>query len=346
MNIWQTFPHRFPAEWEPQEAVWFSWPDNVALWPGRQEEVATELARLLAIVSRYETVRLNCSEALKPNVQARLQEAGGVIERVQFQPIPTNDVWCRDYGPTFVKGQDGRTVVIDWQYNAWGGKFPPWDLDDAVPGEVARLFNLPRYRVPLVCEGGAIETNGDGLLLTTESVLLHPNRNPDKDLIDIERLLMEYLGVTDVFWLGGGMDVDDTDGHIDTLVRFWKTDGVAAVLTDRPHHPDYRILQENRERLQGLRTSSGGKVEVVELPHPEPVYGEGTRSGRLPATYANFLLLNGAVIVPTYGQERADREALGLLGELFPGRTIIGLDSREILREGGSFHCLSQQQPV
>lgn len=346
MNPWPTFPHRFPAEWERQEAVWFSWPDNSALWPGHQEEVATELTRLLATVSRFEIVRVNCREALWPQLNQRLRAAGAVMEQVQFQPVPTNDAWCRDHGPTFVKGQNGGTVIIDWQYNAWGGKFPPWDLDDAVPGEIARLLGVPRHRVPLVCEGGAIETNGDGLLLTTESVLLHPNRNPDKDLIDIEKLLMEYLGVTDIFWLGGGMAEDDTDGHIDTLARFWKTDGVAAILTNDPHHPDYLILQENRERLQGLRTCSGGRVEVAELPHPEPVYGEGTRTERLPATYANFLILNGAVIVPTYGQAKNDREALGLLGELFPGRKIVGLETLEILREGGSFHCLSQQQPA
>ncbi|MDX2108772.1 MAG: agmatine deiminase family protein [Verrucomicrobiota bacterium] len=341
------FRPRFPAEWEPQAAVWFSWPNNPETWPGRLARIQQVFAELITRITAHQEVRLNCTTPFQGEATKLLRAAGAAMERVRFYDIPTNDVWCRDHGPTFVKDRDtGKLAIIDWEYNAWGGKYPPWIFDDAVPARVGEVLNLPRYRAPLICEGGALETNGDDLLLTTESVLLNPNRNPKLSQSEITVLLKEFLGSREVVWLGSGMVTDDTDGHIDTLARFWKTDGVVCVMEKNSHDADYRTLMANRERLQGLRTPTGGRFDLVELPQPEPVIAQGTRTERLPATYANFLILNGCIIVPTYSQPKRDAQALGIIGELFSKHQVIGVDSLEILREGGSFHCLSQQQPV
>lgn len=341
------FHPRFPAEWEPQSAVWFSWPANPNTWPDRLHHIQAIFARMLSAVSQCETVRLNCAKPLQDNARRLLLAEKAQLDRIEFFDIPTNDVWCRDHGPTFVKdSSSGSLAIVDWKYNAWGGKFPPWDLDDAVPARIAEALRLPIRRAPIFCEGGGIESNGQGILLTTECVMLNPNRNPDIKKLEVENLFKEYLGIHTTFWLGEGMTTDDTDGHIDTLARFFKPDGIVAIQETNSKDPDYRNLQENIERIQGFRTPTGGRFDLALLPQPDPVFAEGTRTERLPATYANFLILNGAVLVPTYGQPKRDSHALGLLGELFPKRKIIGMDSLEILREGGSFHCLSQQQPA
>lgn len=329
---------RMPAEWEPQEAVWFSWPLNPATWPGRLESIQQRFAELIAACTRFQPVRLNCAASGQDKARRMLNAGRADLGVIDFHDIPTNDVWCRDHGPTFVL-VDGKPAIVDWRYNAWGGKFPPWDLDDAVPARIAEELSLPHRPIDLFCEGGAIEVDGTGRLMTTQSVLLNPNRNPDLDQAAVEDRLREALGVQTIHWLRAGMAPDDTDGHIDTLTRFVAPGSVVTARCANRDHPDYAILEENR----GTLLQCG--LEVVDLPHPDPVLAPDAREERLPATYANFLVLNDALIVPTYGQTTTDQRACGLLGDLFPGRKIIPLDTREILWEGGSFHCLSQQQP-
>lgn len=336
-----------PPEWGPQEAVWIAWPLNPDLWPGRAEAIGEAFAKMATALSQFTEVRVLAAPEAHPSILRTLRQVGADCDRVALFPIPTNDVWCRDHGPTFIRHQEtGELAMVDWSYNAWGAKFPPWDLDDAVPRELAGILRTARYPAPMVCEGGAIEVNGEGCLLTTESVLLNPNRNPNLSRLEVEEILRAFLGVRSIGWLGSGLVTDDTDGHIDTLARFWKPDGVVAVRESRPRDPDYRPLMENWERLQGFRTPEGSRLDLVPLPQPDPVLAEGTRTERLPATYANFLIVNHGVLVPTYGQPRADDQALGILRELFPNRSVVGLDSCLLLREGGSFHCVTQQQPA
>lgn len=338
--------YEMPAEWERMEAIWLAWPLNPSTWPGRLALAQRQMAVLIARLSTAGEVRLLCAPAAQAAARTALVESQARMEAVRFYALATNDSWIRDSGPTFLRHRDnGRLAMIDWVYNAWGGKFAPWDLDDAIPARLADLLQLPRFRRSLVCEGGAIEVNGAGLCLTTESVLLNPNRNPGWSCAAIAAELEDCLGAREVAWLAGGMETDDTDGHIDTLARFWKQDGVAAIVEKNERHPDHRVLRENWERLEGLRTPGGGRYDLAALPQPEPVFAEGTRADRLPASYANFVVFNKLVVVPAFGQPKADGQAVGLLRELFAGCRVESADALELLREGGAFHCLTQQQP-
>ncbi|RFC47243.1 MAG: agmatine deiminase [Verrucomicrobia bacterium] len=334
---------RFPAEWEVQEAVWLSWPLNPETWPGRLPQLQARFGELAALLSRYVTVRINAVGSAHPAIRKTLEGAKADPDQVQLFDHPTNDVWCRDHGPIFVKSQQGPGLsVTDWTYNAWGGKFPPWDLDNAVPARVADSLGLPRETSRLVLEGGGIEGNGAGLLLTTEAVLLNPNRNPDWSREEIEAELRRLLGVSCIFWLARGIEGDDTDGHVDDFCRFYAPDQVLLAVESHRDDPNHGILEENRERLRDLR------VEVRDLPMPDrlEVAGGDWRLERLPASYANFLITNDAVIVPVFGQPRNDDRALGILRECFPGRAVEGIDARDFVYEGGAVHCLTQQQPA
>ncbi|MBU6302161.1 MAG: agmatine deiminase family protein [Verrucomicrobia bacterium] len=336
-------PWRFPAEWEEQEAVWISWPLNPATWPGRLRHLQARFGELAALISRHVPVRINAAGAAHASIRKCLHHARVDPAGVELFDHPTNDVWCRDHGPIFVNARDGSGLTVtDWTYNAWGGKFPPWDLDDAVPARVAESLALPRETSRLVLEGGGIEGNGAGLLLTTEAVLLNPNRNPGWTREEIENELRRLLGVERVFWLARGIEGDDTDGHVDDFCRFHAPDKVLLAVESHPEDPNHAILEENRERLRDLR------VEVRDLPMPDrlEVAGGDWRLDRLPASYANFLITNGAVIVPVFGQPVNDDRALGILRECFPGRVIEGIDARDFVYEGGAVHCLTQQQPV
>lgn len=340
---------RWPAEWEPQEAVWLSWPLRDDLWTAGLAELQQCFARLAAVIAGHARVRINAAAHAHELIAGQLREAGADEDRWRLFDHPTNDVWCRDHGPIFVHRADGAGLsVTDWRFNAWGGKFPPWDLDNEVPSRVAASLDLPRHGSQLILEGGAIEGNGRGLLLTTEAVLLNPNRNPDWSAADIEAELRRLLGTRSVFWLGQGLEGDDTDGHVDDMVRFVNEDVVVAVTERREGDPNHRILKENHERLQDLRTCGGSRVEVVELPLPEPVAAEreGWRLHRLPASHANFLICNDLVLVPTFDQARADDPGLGILRECFPRHQVTGFDARLLLAEGGAIHCVTQQQPA
>jgi agmatine deiminase len=333
-----------PAEWEPQAAVWLSWPHRRATWPGVFRHVPAAYARFVAALSRFEDVHLNAAPELQPAARRLCAAAGADLARITFHRHVTNDAWCRDHGPIFVKHRrTGEVAVTDWRYTAWGGKYPPYDSDDRIPAQVAAVLGLRRFADSMVLEGGSIDVNGRGLLLTSEQCLLHPNRNPELSRAEIERRLRAQLGVKTILWAGEGIVGDDTDGHIDDIARFFKPDGIVAATESNRRSPNYRALADLHERLAGFRTPSGRKFEVVRLPLPRP-FGGGALP--LPASYANFLVINGAVLVPTFRQPRADAAACGILGECFPGREIVPVDCYHLIWGLGSLHCLSQQQPA
>ncbi len=333
-----------PAEWEPQEAVWFSWPHRLATWPGQFRPIPHVFAEVVKQISRFEDVRINCAAKLQPRAKRLCTKAGADMTRVIFHDHPTNDAWCRDHGPIFVKhARTGQVAVTDWVHNAWGGKYPPWNLDNEVPPRIARALRLSRFENDMVLEGGSIDVNGQGLLLTSEQCLLNKNRNPHLTRAQIERNLRDYLGVKQVLWLGEGIVGDDTDGHVDDMTRFFKPDGIITCVEPDWRDDNHRPLQENMERLRAFRTPQGRKFDLVELPMPRPF---GFRGQRVPASYANFLILNGAVLVPQFRQKRRDAEARTILGGCFPGRAIVPIDCYHLIWGLGTLHCISQQQPA
>jgi agmatine deiminase len=336
-----------PAEWSPQEAVWLSWPCNRDSAPETHEALQAAFGGIAAAISRFETVRINAEGAWHARIRQSIEAQRGDMTQVQLFDHPTNDVWCRDHGPIFVKHRDsGAVALTDWGFNAWGGKFPPWDLDNQIPQRIADTLDLPRFASPMILEGGSIEGNGAGVLLTTEAVLLNKNRNPEWSRKDIETEIKRLLGVESIFWLGSGIEGDDTDGHIDDITRFIRKDVVVTMVEKRAGDPNYGVLEENRERLADLRTSNGSRVEVLTMEMPEPLVPRGGwRLDRLPASYANFLILNGAVLAPIFSQPERDRRALGFLQDCFPGRELIGIEASDLVFEGGAIHCISQQQP-
>ncbi|MFA6931755.1 MAG: agmatine deiminase family protein [Lentisphaeria bacterium] len=337
----------FPAEWDKQEAVILSCPLNPKTWPDNRAAMEKAYAAFVAAISRFEMVRLICKAAAQPHYMELLQNAGADQTRVVFYDLPTNDAWCRDHGPIFIRQKEtGKRAIVDFNYNAWGGKFSPWEDDNAVPGRLAELLEVQHLQVSLTCEGGALESNGAGTLLTTESVLLNKNRNPGLEKLDIEKMLIECLGLEQVLWLKSGLAGDDTDGHIDTLTRFFRKDGVLTIYDDDPLSPNYEVLRKNELALKAMRLYDGSPLEVLRLPCPQPIRPQGWREEILPASYANFLILNGAVLVPTYRQAQTDSLALELIATAYPGRQILPIDCFDIVLEGGALHCLSQQEPA
>jgi agmatine deiminase len=266
------------------------------------------------------------------------------LARVRFFDHPTNDAWCRDHGPIFIKQRkSGEVAVTDWEFNTWGGKNPPFDLDNAIPRRIAQALKLRRFPNRMVLEGGSIDVNGRGLLLTSEQCLLNPNRNPRMSRAEIERELRNFLGVRKILWLGEGIAGDDTDGHIDDMARFFRPDGIVACIEPNGRDANHAPLAENLERLKSFRTPAGRKFEIVPLPMPKPF---GFRGKRVPASYANFLIVNGAVLVPVFRQAKRDAEACAILRDCFPGREIVPIDCYHLVWGLGTLHCLSQQQPA
>lgn len=335
---------RVPAEWEPQEAVWLSWPVNLETWPGRFAPVPAKFAEIAAAISRFEGVRINCEKSRQEEAHRLLLEAGADLSRIQFFDHPVNDSWCRDHGPIFIKNDEtGEIAVTDWQYNAWGGKYPPFDKDNQIPRRVAEALGLRRFEIPMVLEGGSIEIDGRGQLLTTEACLLNKNRNPRLSREQVEEQLRRNLGVERILWLHDGIVGDDTDGHIDDLSRFYRSDGIVTVVEENEADPNFQILRENWERLQQLRTPDARPFELKPLPMPEPVYCDGER---LPASYANYLVINEAVLLPVFRQPARDGLAAEVLQECFPGREIVPVDCVDLVLGLGALHCISQQQPA
>jgi agmatine deiminase len=334
---------RMPAEWEPQEAVWFSWPHNLKTWPGYFRPIPAKFAEIVAHISRFEEVRINAAHTLHKRAWSSIKKAGADLTKITLFDHPTNDAWCRDHGPIFIKNdKTGEVAVTDWEHNAWGGKYPPYDLDNTIPPKIAAALGLRRFEKKMIMEGGSLDVNGAGLLLTTESCLLNRNRNPAMSKAEIEQALRDFLGVHTIHWLGDGIIGDDTDGHIDDMTRFFSADGIVTVLESNKRDKNYPILLENLERLRALRTPAGKKFKVVALPMPKPCWCDGQQ---MPASYANFLVINGAVMMPAFRQPKRDAEAAEVLAACFPGREIIPIDCLELVWGLGTLHCISQQQP-
>ena len=332
-----------PPEWSPQAAVWLSWPGkDPRHWGGsKQGPIAAKFAEIAAAISQFETVRINGPGSDHSSILAACNLAKAVPEHVELFDHPHDDVWCRDHGPIFVKNAaSGEVAVTDWEFNAWGGKFPPWDQDNAIPSRIAASLGMRSFKGGMILEGGAIEINGAGHLLTTEAVLLNPNRNPQLNREQIEQRLRSSLGVSEIIWLKQGIEGDDTDGHIDDLARFVDPRTVVACVDRDAASPNRKILADNLARLRSF------PFEVVEIPLPEACEVPGWRLPILPASYVNFLILNGGLLVPTFRQGRNDDRALGLLRELFPDRAVVGIDCLDLVEEGGTLHCISQQQPA
>jgi agmatine deiminase len=334
-----------PAEWAPHRGTWLSWPHKEASWPGKFGPVPPIFARMVRHLADHEEVHINVAgPGMEQEVRRLLADEGAGSGNVFFHSNPTNDAWCRDHGPIFVQrsGPGGsEQAVVDWKFNAWGDKYPPYDLDDVIPTRIAQEYGLPVFHPGIVLEGGSIEVNGRGTLLTTEACLLNPNRNPTLTREQIEGHLRAYLGVRHILWLGDGIVGDDTDGHIDDLTRFVGERTVVTVVEDDPADENYEPLQANLERLRSMHDQDGHALEVVTLPMPRALYHEGQR---LPASYANFYIANGVVLLPTYDPERDDA-ARSTLQQCFPDREVIGIDCTDLVWGLGAFHCVSQQWP-
>jgi agmatine deiminase len=335
--------YHFPAEWHPHVATWLSWPHKEESWPGKIDLIYPKYCEFVKILTEGELVRINvANEQMAAFAKQQLLLAGVDLNRVQFFELPTNDAWCRDHGPAFlINPETKQKAIIDWGYNAWGNKYPPFDLDDVIPTKIAQHFDLPVYHPGIVMEGGSVDFNGKGTLLTTTACLLNKNRNPHLNQQQIEEYLRNYYGVEQVLWLGDGIVGDDTDGHIDDITRFVNEDTVVTVIEENKQDENYLILRENLQTLKTMRLLNGKQLNIIELPMPDPVIYDGQR---LPASYANFYIANSAVIVPTYRSDNDDR-ALSILQNCFPDREVVGIDSTHIIWGLGSFHCLSQQEP-
>jgi len=338
---------RMPAEWAPHHGTWLTWPRPEGIsFPDKYEPVPAVYAAFIRELAAVEEVNINVWNAdMEAWVRGLLKANGCPLDAVRFHHFPSYEPWCRDHGPVFLvrrRGGVGERAVVDWGYNAWGNKYPPCDLDDAVPQHVARLRGLPLFSPGIVMEGGALDVNGAGTLLTTESCLLNPNRNPHLGRAEIEQYLRDFLGVWHILWLGDGIAGDDTDGHVDDLTRFVDPTTVVTVVEPDPQDENHGPLAENLERLRRMTDQDGRPLRVVELPMPGRLEHEGQR---LPASYANFYIANGIVVVPTYRDPR-DREALEILQGVFPGRRVVGVDSTDLVWGLGSFHCISQQEPA
>ncbi|GAO44293.1 agmatine deiminase family protein [Flavihumibacter petaseus] len=334
----------FPAEFAPHDATWLSWPHKEASWPGKIQTIYPYYAQFIAVLAASERVCINVADQHMEQVaKTFLRAAGADLSRVSFFYHPTNDAWCRDHGPAFLINPTAAVpkVVVDWGYNAWGGKYPPFDLDDVIPTLIANHYGYPVYNPGIVMEGGSVEFNGAGTVLTSTACLLNPNRNPHLSQREIEQFLFDYYGMEQVLWIDEGIVGDDTDGHIDDTVRFVNEDTVLTVIEPDKQDENHELLEINLRQLKKMRLLNGKQLNIVELPMPDAVVYEDQR---LPASYANFYIANNAVIVPTFRSAKDDR-ALSIIQGCFPDRKVVGIDSTEIIWGLGSFHCLSQQEP-
>ena len=338
--------YSMPAEWAPHRGTWLSWPHKEASWPDKFEPVPAIFAQLVEHLAPREEVHINVAGPEdEAGVRRLLKRREVPLERVFFHHNPTNDAWCRDHGPIFVQRESGgrkEELILDWGYNAWGNKYPPYDLDDVIPTRIGAKLGIPVVHPGIVMEGGSLDVNGVGTLLTTEACLLNPNRNPDLSRAQIEQYLIDYLGVRHILWLGDGIVGDDTDGHIDDLTRFTDPRTVVTVVEEDPVDDNYQPLADNLERLRSMKDQDGQPLRVVTLPMPKPLY-QGDQ--RLPASYANFYIANGVVLLPTY-RSPTDEIARQTLQTLFPDRRVIGVDCTDLVWGLGAIHCVTQQWPA
>ena len=347
-----------PAEWTPHRACYLAWPHNRDTWPGKFDVIPPIYADMVAKIARFDSVRLAVTDEKQINqvretfldaARRTQKDTPGTLRPIDIFHLPTNDAWVRDHGPIFVNRlasaatSDGpNQIALDWRFNSWGEKYGAFDLDDVVPQKLGRRYGFKVIEPGIVLEGGSINVNGAGSLLTTESCLLNPNRNPTLSRADLEDYLRTYLGVTNVLWLGDGIAGDDTDGHIDDLARFVAPDTIVTVVEDDPADVNYKVLQDNLARLRAMRDQDGRPFKIETLPMPPAVIHEDTR---LPASYANFYIANRAVLMPRFDCPQ-DNAAASRLSRLFPGRVVVGVRSTDLVWGLGSVHCLTQQHPA
>lgn len=335
----------FPAEFAPQEAIWLSWPHKEESWPGKIESIYKPYVEFIRLISCSQKVNINVANSLMQQfVEEHLAFGEVDMNNIKIFHHPTNDAWCRDHGPAFLINPNHEIpkVIVNWGYNAWGDKYPPYDLDNKIPTLIAKELGLPFFEPGIIMEGGSVEFNGAGTLLTSKSCLLNKNRNPTLSQSEIEEYLVKYYGVDQILWVADGIVGDDTDGHIDDTVRFVNEDTVITVIEHDKNDENYELLQHNLKQLKEMRLINGKQLNIIELPMPTPIIYEDQR---LPASYANFLITNHNVIVPTF-RSAVDDKALSILTECFPSREVVGIDSYDIIWGLGSFHCLSQQEPL
>ncbi len=334
-----------PAEWARHEATWLTYPKNPDSWPGKIETIYPSYHLFVKTLSECETVHINVDdEQMLHHVRQELEAIEANMQNIRLHIIPSNDAWCRDHGPAFLLNRNDKKKLgmVNWNHNAWGGKYP-YELDTEVPVKIHDLMpEVEMFEPGIVMEGGSIDVNGCGDLLTTTSCLLNPNRNPHLNQDQIEDYLRDYYGVENIIWLGDGIVGDDTDGHVDDLSRFASPDTIITAVEEDVWDENYEPLQKNLRMLSRCRLANGKQPTVVELPMPDVVFYDNQR---LPASYANFYLANGKVIFPTY-RCLTDNEAAYILEVCFPDREVIGIDSTDIIWGLGSFHCLSQQMPA
>lgn len=336
--------YTFPPEWAPHEATWLTWPHKEASWPGKLDAIYAPYCKFIALLTLGEKVRINVkNEEMKAFALSHIQKTDADITQIEFFFNPSNDAWCRDHGPAFLVNNhaEHKKIIVDWGFNAWGNKYPPFDLDDVIPTKIAQHFKLPLYLPGIIMEGGSVEFNGAGTVLTSKSCLLNPNRNPHLNQQQIETYLKNFYGIQQILWVSDGIVGDDTDGHIDDTVRFVNHNTVLTVVEDDINDANYHLLQTNLKELKQMRLLNGEALHIIELPMPDAVIYDGLR---LPASYANFYISNKHVIVPTYNCAK-DAIALQIIASCFPEREVIGIDSTDIIWGLGSFHCLSQQEP-
>jgi agmatine deiminase len=340
----------FPPEWYPHKATWISWPRPEGIsFPGRYDAAIEDIAGLIRVLVQREEVHLNVPNKNYQRIVTDFLKSRRVpMRRVFFHFIPTNEAWARDHGPAFVlrKRKKVEAAIVDWGFNAWGGKYPPWDADDAVPTRVAKALKLPVFYPGIVMEGGAVDFNGAGTVLTTTSCLLNKNRNPTLSKGRIEKYLRDYYGQKHVIWLDEGIEGDDTDGHIDDLARFIDERTIAIALEGNTLDRNYKILRRARRALDQAVDQDGLPFDIVELPMPRPIAIDGQR---VPATYVNFYFAgdkkSAALLVPTFGQPSRDQQAIRILQRRFSDREVIGVDCRGLIWGLGAIHCFTQQQP-
>ena len=345
---------RMPAEWEPHDATWLAWPHNPDDWPGKFQAIPWLYAEIVRLLAARERVHLLVEGAkAEQHVRGILERAGVNLDRVSFHCWPTDRSWTRDSGPIFLRDAEGRVALTNWRFNAWA-KYSDWKLDDKVPGRVTKLLGLPEWQPAvkladgplrrIVLEGGAIDTNGAGILLTTEECQLSEvqQRNPGVSREQLEQGFHDFLGIDQTIWLNRGIVGDDTHGHIDDIARFVGPTTIVTAVEPNINDPNHMPLAENLKRLKAARTLSGKAFELVELPMPRPVVFRGQR---LPASYANFYIANDLVLVPTF-HDPNDRVALNTLAEIFPDRKVIGIHSIDLVWGLGTLHCMTQQQPA
>ncbi len=343
-NTPRTLGYRFLAEWEKHEATWLTYPYLNDSFPGKLDSVYSSYIEFIKQISLGEKVRINVPDELhKQKLINQLYVAGVDLSAIELFLNPSDDVWCRDHGPAFVINPNAtdKKAIVSWEFNAWGGKYPS-ALDNQIPDKIASTFKLPIYRPGIVMEGGSVEFNGAGTILTSKACLLNNNRNPGLSLCEIESYLCDYYGAIKVLWLGDGIAGDDTNGHIDDITRFVNENTVVTVVETNEYDENYRPLQANLEELKRMRLPDGKPLNIIELPMPNAQYWDGIR---LPASYANFYIANAAVIVPTFRCIQ-DEVALEILSKVFRDRPVVGIDSVDIVWGLGSFHCLSQQEPA